>query len=176
MIELIEADESAPVVRAGEVALKFLYDKNPSHTRPNWKRVMNASELDSQYWLNESSGKENENLQVQLDGIQATLDEASFCAIPGLIADMQGSLDSARAAIPAKDYEGAIEALEDISIAAKDAVTLTDFPTCDSTANYRGNFISRGLSAGFTVHDRFLHPDLYVKYEGPSRVGVASPL
>ena len=89
---------------------------------------------------------------------------------------MQASLDAANAAIPGKDYQGAIDALEDISLAAKAAVTAVDFPTCDSTANYRGNFISRGLSAGFTVHDRFLHPDAYVKYDGPTRVGVAIPL
>ncbi|MDD9888742.1 MAG: hypothetical protein OXU66_04910 [Gammaproteobacteria bacterium] len=89
---------------------------------------------------------------------------------------MQISLDLAREALPKSEYTAAISALEQISIDAKAAVTAVDFAACDNTANYRGNFISRGLSAGFTVHDRYLYPDSYVLYEGPVRVGVQDPL
>ena len=39
---------------------------------------------------------------------------------------------------------------------------------CDIEANYRGAFMSRGLTAAFTVHDRFEHPVVFVKYELPA--------
>ena len=137
-----------------------------------------------------SSGKENENLRVQLDGIQATLDEASLCTINAIddpIPAMQLLLNEARSAIPKKDYGddsgfdgtegvGAIASLEAIAFLAFELESAVDFPDCDLADNYPGNFVSRALSAAFTVHDRFLHPDFHVIYDGPARVGVINPL
>ena len=135
-----------------------------------------------------SSRKERDHLQNQLDGIQGTLDQASFCANPNLIDAMQTSLDAARDAFQDKRYEDAIADLEQISRDAHNDDVFNigadiGFNTCDlvsgsivNSSNYRGNFISRGLSAAFTVHDRFLHADVFVLYDFPNDVGVESPL
>lgn len=110
-----------------------------------------------------SSGKENENLSTLLDGIQGTLDEASYCAAPALIADMQQSLDNANDAIQAKDYEDAIDWFEQIAFAADDSPEGFDnctVPADDYYPNYYGNFVARGLTAAFTIWDRYIHADL----------------
>ena len=120
-----------------------------------------------------ASGKENENIRTQLDGIEATLGEAASCADASLIVDMQLSLDAARLAFAQKRYEDAIDDLEEVARSAKNADTFgTGFTNCPIDTNYRGNFMSRGLSAAFTVHDRFLHADAYLKYFIPADLEV----
>ena len=85
------------------------------------------------------------------------------------------------------DYEDAIEKLEQL---ARDADNDDDFfvgfpagfDDCDAnsgivpnSSNYRGNFVGRGLSAAFFVHDRFLNVDPFIQYDPPSDI-VVSPL
>jgi len=127
-----------------------------------------------------SHGKENENLRVQLNGIQLTLDESSFCANPDLIVDMQTSLDSARLAVEEFRYDDAEEFLEEIARSADNhesfgTIPENGFAECPVDANYRGNFVGRGISAAFTVHDRFQHADAFVLYEPPEDLEIIKP-
>jgi len=82
---------------------------------------------------------------------------------------MGQSLDAAEAAFAlgtSAGYAAAEEALEEVARIAKD--TTTDFAGCEIKANYRGAFMSRALTAAFTVHDRFENPDNFMKYELPA--------
>ena len=46
------------------------------------------------------------------------------------------------------------------------------FDGCPVEANYRGTFMSRALSAAFTVHDRYEHRDAFVVYLIPADLDV----
>ena len=116
------------------------------------------------------------NIEAMFDGIQDTLFEAASCSDGALIGNMQSYLDSARAAFDLEDYLTTIGNLEEIALAAD--VTIDGFDVCNSLnlgTNYRGNFVARGLSAAFTAHDRFLHPDVFVLYEFPDQFDRLKP-
>jgi len=110
------------------------------------------------------------DLTLKFAGIQNTLGEAAACADPALITDMQTSLNSAWLANLYRRYDEAEEHLEQLARFAKE--TTTGFDTCSISANYRGNFMGRSLTAAFTVHDRFQHRDVFVKYLVPADLDV----
>ncbi len=104
-----------------------------------------------------------------LAGIRGTIVEASSCADPSLLANIQASLTSAQMAIRFGNYDDAEEDLEEIARSAKNAESFgTGFAGCDIERNYRGGFMSRAISAAFIVHDRFQHPTAFVKYFVPA--------
>lgn len=127
--------------------------------------------------LDGSRFDEEFNIHRQLNGILGTIAEASsLCSDSDTLtalSQMQSSLTSARFAIFGRRWEDAIADLEQLARYADD--NPSEFRDCGIPANYKGNFVSRGLSAAFTVHDRFLHSGAYVKYFVPADID-APPL
>jgi len=102
--------------------------------------------------LDANARVERINVQWQLNGIEDTLTEVGGCILdtsPTTL--MQLELATAREAFAEGRFDDAIDDLEDIARIAKDA----DFTSCPIAANYSGNLMSRGLTAAFTVWDRF---------------------
>ena len=60
MMEVIESGETARTAKAGDEALRLLYDPSSRFKRPNWKRVANASKMNNDGFLRFASGKEND--------------------------------------------------------------------------------------------------------------------
>ena len=60
MMEVIESGETDRTKKAGDEALRLLYDPSSRFIQPNWKRVANASKLNNEDLLKFSSGKEND--------------------------------------------------------------------------------------------------------------------
>lgn len=118
----------------------------------------------------EKNGGEAVNMAWHFEGIDLTLGEAAVCADPSLIGDMLLSLNDARDAFHNGRFDDAIADLEQLARFAK--LTDTGFNLCPVAANYRGNFMSRALSAAFAVHDRFLHGEAFVKYLIPADLDV----
>jgi hypothetical protein len=118
-----------------------------------------------------SFGKENENLQTQLEGIQGTLFQAASCAAPGLSL-LQAYLDDAVLAVDEARYYDAVNSLEQLALEAdaedSGGISLI-FDNCAVQYNYRGNFVARGLAGAFTIWDRYIHDDAFVMYEIPSQ-------
>ena len=127
--------------------------------------------LGAEYWRWDAV--EEESINTQFSGIGSTLDEAASCADPVLIADMRASLQAAEGAFfgHPQRLDDAEEHLEEI---ARSAMNSTDFGSgdgffhCPVEANYHGTFFQRGVSAAFTVHDRWQHWDSFVKYLLPA--------
>jgi hypothetical protein len=113
------------------------------------------------------------NITAQIAGISGTLREAAVCADPSLLADMQASLQTAQLAHKANSFAAAEEAFEAIARSAKNAESFgSGFASCPVERNYRGNFMSRGITAAFTTHDRFEHAGAYVKYFLPADLDI----
>jgi hypothetical protein len=104
---------------------------------------------------------ERVNIGRQITGLSRTLNETAQCISTPEAANgvslMQSGLNTARRAILRRSYEDAVEALEQIARDAK--FNADDFAGCPIEANYKGNVMSRALSASFSVFDRRLHPD-----------------
>lgn len=60
MMEVIESGETERTAKAGDEALRLLYDPSSRFSRPNWKRVANASKMNDEGFLRFASGKEND--------------------------------------------------------------------------------------------------------------------
>lgn len=119
------------------------------------------------------SNAELVNLLSQLSGISGTVSEAASCADPSLIADIQSSVMSAQMAIMMSNFGDAEQDLEEVARSAQNAEDFgTGFAGCDIERNYRGTFVSRGITAAFTVHDRFEHPNDYQKYFVPADLNI----
>ncbi len=108
------------------------------------------------------------NIARQFAGIQGTLNEASSCVDSTLIQSMQRSLRRAQRQYFRRRYARAEESLEQIARLAQDSSM--GFMLCPIEANYRGNFIARGITAAFTIHDRFQNPDTFEKYFLPADI------
>jgi hypothetical protein len=106
--------------------------------------------------LDAKSNEEHINLQWQLNGIGDTVLQAyDACLIPPVeLSTIQSLLDAARPARAQARWDDLIALLEEIARTAK----ATNFDDCPAGSNFKGNFMSRALSAAFTVWDRFLHP------------------
>jgi hypothetical protein len=109
------------------------------------------------------------NISRQFWGIRRTLKEAEHCADPFLIADMRESLRRAIRRFYSLNHDGGLddaeEHLEEIARSAMNADSFgSGFSNCPVEANYHGNLVHRGVTAAFTVHDRWQHPDVFVKY------------
>jgi hypothetical protein len=116
---------------------------------------------------------EIKNIDRQFSGIGRTLNEAEFCADPLLIADMRRSLRAAKRRLYSLLDDGGLddaeEHLEEIARSAMNADSFgSGFSNCPVAANYHGNLVQRGVTAAFTVHDRWQHPDVFVKYLLPA--------
>jgi len=105
------------------------------------------------------------NIASQIAGIAATLNEAAACANPALIAAMADFLDAAETAFEARQYAHAQVLAEELARLAKESVS--GFDNCPVAANYRGNFMARGLTLAFTFHDRFEHAEDFEVYLVP---------
>jgi len=60
LIEVTAAGYRRRPVKAGDQALRLLYDRSLRYARPNWKRIANAAELGNERLLETVSGKEND--------------------------------------------------------------------------------------------------------------------
>jgi hypothetical protein len=60
MTEIIESGENLRAPRAGDEALRLLYDPSARFSQPNWKRIANASELNNEGLWRSVGGKEND--------------------------------------------------------------------------------------------------------------------
>jgi len=60
MMEVIESGEKERSAKAGDEALKLLYDPSVRFSQPNWKRVANASTVKNDGFSKFVSGKEND--------------------------------------------------------------------------------------------------------------------
>jgi len=60
MMEVIESGETIRSAKAGDEALWLLYDPSIRFSRPNWKRVANASKMNNDGFWRFASGKEND--------------------------------------------------------------------------------------------------------------------
>ena len=107
------------------------------------------------------------NLYAQISGIRGTIQEASAClADASQLAPLQATLSSAQLELRSGNYANAEQLFEQIAFIGRDI----DYAGCEVGSprpNYRGNFISRGITAAFSVHDRFEHPNVFVKYFVP---------
>ena len=86
---------------------------------------------------------------------------------------MQASLNAANLAQRFGSFDDAEEHFEEIARSAQNAESFgTGFANCDIERNYRGNFISRAITAAFSVHDRFQHPVVFQKYFVPADIDI----
>ena len=60
MMEVVESGETERSVKAGNEALRLLYDPSSRFSQPNWKRIANASSLNNDGLWKSVSGKEND--------------------------------------------------------------------------------------------------------------------
>jgi hypothetical protein len=60
MVEVIESGEAVRSAKAGQEALRLLYDPSARFKQPNWKRIANASELHNESLWVSVGGKEND--------------------------------------------------------------------------------------------------------------------
>ena len=120
------------------------------------------------------------NVLDQFAGIDGTLNEASACANSDLIDALQTSLDNAEQFVTDDNFGAAVTELEQLAIDADsddlfNSGGVTGFNDCPAAQNYRGNFVSRGLTAAFTVFDRLVNPLSFVLYELPEELADYKP-
>jgi hypothetical protein len=60
MMEVIESGETERAVKAGDEAIRLLYDPSSKFSHPNWKRIGNASRLNNEGLWRSVGGKEND--------------------------------------------------------------------------------------------------------------------
>jgi hypothetical protein len=60
LMEIVESGETERTVKAGNEALRLLYDPSSRFNQPNWKRIANASELNNEELWRSVGGKEND--------------------------------------------------------------------------------------------------------------------
>jgi len=116
---------------------------------------------------------ENDNLESQLAGLQATLMEAgAICSSldPLLYGDLQSLLNQAESAFADQAYADAVSFLEVFAQVALDEgpsgdIPGTGFDSCPIVDNVPGNLVARGLAASFTIFDRFINGDNYALYD-----------
>ncbi len=60
MMEVINSGETKRSQKAGNEALRLLYDPSSRFSQPNWKRIANASKLNNESLWRSVSGKEND--------------------------------------------------------------------------------------------------------------------
>jgi len=156
--EFLNVEGDAMIVGTAQCNRPRTLTRRTTHLFP--MRIQNFGETNA----------EQANVAAQLAGISATLAQAAGCANPALIAAMGQALDDAESAFDDGHYANAQVLAEQFARLAKE--TVTGFDLCPLEANYRGNFIARGLTLAFTFHDRFEHADVFQIYLVPADLEV----
>jgi hypothetical protein len=102
--------------------------------------------------------------------------QTAQCNAPGTLArrtihafPMRLELKQAFVAFARRRWSDAIARYEAIAFLASDPAFCVECPT---DANFPGNIVARPVTAGFTIHDRFLHRDSYEVYLVPAGLDI----